>query len=69
MIDFVFLPRTGWIQPRRALGMRRYDGNFIRVVAGQVCVDEYQDIGESFRERQSLLELCPGMRIDVQHNG
>lgn len=49
--------------------VRSDDGDFIGIVAGQMGVDEDEDVGDCLSERKGLFEEGPGAGVRVENYG
>ena len=66
---------SGWGGVRRrvkelgALDMAGYDGDFVRIVEGEVGINKHEKVGNSLREGKRGLEEGPRMGIGVEDDG
>lgn len=49
--------------------MAGHDSHFVCIIAGQMGIDEYEEVGDSGGEGESRLENGPGVRVGVEDDG
>lgn len=64
-----FLVVLSRVQPCGFMAVRCYNGNFVRIVASQVSIDEYEDARDGFGEREGIFERCPCVRVGIDDDG